>query len=343
MKGIIASIALIVIGFFVPGVGVAQQYPSYGQYYFNRSMYNPSFVGNSKYIETSVTHHQQWVGIDDAPSITMFYFHYPTKGNVSLGLSASADKSVLLSSTAIMGTYGYKVPLGNEHHLKFGLSMGFGTNNIDLDEVNIQDPAVFNAANSTLFMDGQFGLHYRWKQLEIGFALPRVRLSQLNGPEKDIIFSEEVGSRLGMKLISANYKIQLNGSSLVFEPVVLYRWVTNFDNLIEGLGILHIRDIVSLGGSYREDGAATAFFGVKFLDKLSLGYTYGTAPLKVEGLSGGSHEIQLKLWFGKNKKGTLKKADDSLNDENKLNDKERISPSYLYNTRKKKSSSQEEK
>lgn len=338
MKGIIASIVLIVIVFSVPGVGVAQQYPSYGQYYFNRSMYNPSFVGNSKFIEAAITHHQQWVGIDDAPSISTLYFHYPTKGNVSLGLSAFNDKSILLSSTTLMGTYSYKVPLGNEQHLKFGLSMGFGTNNLDLDEVNIQDPAIFNAANSTLFMDGQFGLHYRWKQLEIGFALPRVRLSQLNGPEKDIIFSEKIDSRLGMKLISANYKIQLNGSSLVFEPIILYRWVTNFDNLAEGIGILHIRDIVSLGGSYREDGAATAFFGVKFLDKLSLGYTYGTAPLKAAGLSGGSHEIQLKLWFGKNKKSTWKKADDDLNHENRRNDTKRISPSYLYNTRKRISS-----
>jgi type IX secretion system PorP/SprF family membrane protein len=343
MKKNLISIFFILWVFLGAGIVMAQPYPSYGQYYFNRSLYNPSFVGNSKFIETAITHHQQWVGIDDAPSITILYFHYPTQGNVSLGVSAISDRSILLTSTAIMGTYSYRVPLGNEQHLKFGLSVGFGNNNIDLEEVNINDPAVFNAANSTLYMDGQFGVHYRWKHLEIGFSLPRVRLSQLNGPNKDFIFSEESNSRLGMKLLSANYKIPLKGASLVFEPGVLYRWVNDFDNQIEGFGILHIRDIVSLGGSYRENGAATAFFGVKFLDKLSLGYTYGTMPLKAAGIGspGGTHEMQLKFWFGKNKKDINKKNDDVINQ--KGNETNRRDPSYLYNTRKRTSGTPDKK
>lgn len=334
MKGIITSILLTIVSLALSEIGFAQQYPSYGQYYFNRSMYNPSFVGNSKYIEAAVTHHQQWMGIEDAPSISTLYFHYPTKKNVSLGLSAINDKSILLSTTSIMGTYSYKVPLGRDQHLKFGLSMGVGNNNFDLEEVNIQDPTVFNAANSTLFMDGQFGVHYRWKLFELGFALPRIRLSQLNGPEQSVIFTDNDDTRLGMKLLSANYKIPLNSSGLVFEPGVLYRWFTNFENQIEGYGVLHIRDVISLGGSYREDGAATAFFGVKFLDKLSFGYSYGTAPLQAIGLSGGSHEVQLKLWFMKKDKRTI-----TTKPENKYD--EGIAPSYLYNTRKRTNGNQE--
>ena len=333
MKKFLISIFFIAWAF--PGAGIlkAQPYPSYGQYYFNRSMYNPSFVGNSKFIEAAITHHQQWVGIEDAPSVTMLYLHYPTRGNVSLGISAINDKSILLNSTAVMGTYSYKVPLGKEQHLKFGISVGFGNNNFDMENVNLNDPAVFNAANSTLFMDAQFGAHYRWKYLEVGFALPRVKLSQLNGPEKDFLFSEASDSRLGMKLLSANYKIPLKGSSLVFEPGVLYRWFDDYDNQIEGLGILHIRDIVSLGGSYRENGAATAFIGVKFLDKISLGYTYGTMPVKAGGASAasGTHEMQLKFWFGKSKKTISEKDGDGIDQKRNISKK---GPSYLYNTRK---------
>jgi len=337
MNGIKVSVLLVLISFFAPSLVIAQQYPSYGQYYFNRSMYNPSFVGNSKYIEAAITHHQQWVGVEDAPSTTMLYFHYPTKKNVSLGVSVFNDKSILLTSNTLMGTYAYKVPLGHEQHLKFGLSMGFGSNNVDLEEVNVNDPAILNAANSTLYMDGQFGVHYRWKQLEIGFALPSIRLSQLNGPAKDVIFSEEATSRLGMKLLSASYKMPLKGAALVFEPGVLYKWFDDLDNQVEGFGILHIKEIVSLGGSYRNDGTASAFFGVKFLDKLSLGYAYGTAPMKVAGAAGGSHEVQFKFWFERGKK----KTKETINQNSKSGEKS--SPSYLYNTRKRTSRPPEDK
>ncbi len=289
--------------------GAAQQHPSFGLYYFNSSLYNPSYVGNSKLIEGSFRYYKQWANMEDAPSSSSFTLHYPTKTNVSLGLSIFNDKSVLLKNTSLLVTYGYRVPLGYKQHLKFGLSAGAGVHSYDLSKVNTDDPAVLMAMDSKVNFQAQFGVHYRNKNLKLGFSLPRISISETANLSSDYLIADDINNYLGVRQFSASYVQQIKNSALLFEPVALYRIIPGFKNQWEMMGILHYKDIISLGTSYQQHGGATAFAALKILEKFAFGYAYGMGPAKLPGISEGSHEVQVKIFL---KKQSAKKTQPAL-------------------------------
>ncbi|MDQ3394035.1 MAG: PorP/SprF family type IX secretion system membrane protein [Bacteroidota bacterium] len=283
---------------------IAQQLPIYNQYFNNPYIYNPAFAGSQNAAYIYLNHKQQWMGIEGAPVTSSFSFNTPAGRRAALGMNIYTDKRGLLKTSSALASFGYTVPLGYNHFVRFGISAGLGSNSIDFAQVdNIQDPAVLKLLTDNIFLDGQFGINYQIKNLNLGFALPKLYENEVFSED---YFSDLKVGRLKRYLFSGSYKINLGPSSSL-EPQALYRMTQGLPDLMEGGLILNLKEVMWLGGSYRMGYGATALAGIRIKDNISLGYAYEFATAISSNFVGGSHEVQLGIRLGKHKDPNRKK------------------------------------
>ncbi len=103
----------------------AQDAPVFSQFFANPFQFNPSYAAHNGFTEANVFYRKQWLGIENAPTVGAFNIQAPVGRNVSLGLSAYSNKTILLNTNAALATFGYRVNMGVDHHLNFGISEQF--------------------------------------------------------------------------------------------------------------------------------------------------------------------------------------------------------------------------
>jgi type IX secretion system PorP/SprF family membrane protein len=274
-----------------------QELPVYNQYVFDPYLINPSYIGQSGYSEINLLYRTQWTGIEDAPTTIGANFQYVANPRVSLGINLYNQEVVMLSTTSAMATFGYRVPINRNNNISFGLSVGAFSNRIDLTQLSDEDlnDPVFAQINNNFKMDGQFGLNYSFKRLTIGFSLLRLF-------ENDAFINDEDASgikfsELNNKAVSASYSFNLS-KDIEFMPYVLYRFTDNY-NFVEGTGVFTYKNLISLGGFYRQDYGPGFLVRLRIKGRMEIGYGHEFANNQAKNYLGGSHEVQFKLKVGK--------------------------------------------
>lgn len=276
----------------------SQQLPLFSNYIFDPYLYNPAYIANSGFTEINFIHRRQWVDIQDAPVISGINAQIPLNGKLAIGVNAINDESVLLDRISGGVTVGYKVPLSSHHKIAFGLSMGVIYNSLDLDGVEtVTDPALASAADRSTSLDGQFGIMYNWKNLSLGFSLPRLFVSDPNSEES---FSEIEFAELRNQIFIASYKVEL--SPLInLQPAVQYRFTQDEQDFFEAAALIGYKDLVKVGGFYRQDSGPGFLFQLTANDLVSISYGHEFATNQDLSFAGATHEFQLKLRLGKKK------------------------------------------
>ncbi len=287
----------------------AQQIQQYTQYITNPFIYNPAFAGYDNRPTLFATHRQQWLGIEGAPVTTNLIFHSPlgNKSPIAIGANINNDRFGLINNFSARFTFAYMLPLSveSEHYLKFGLAAGLGMNRVDLSEVNFDDDYTLNTINNgNIYPDGRFGIQYHFKHLNIGLTLPHLFVSPLADSEESSLVQI---SQMSKYLTMINYRFNFGtGEVLAFEPTLMYQVTGTQHNRIEGLGVLHIKNTVWVGGGYQQELGIAAVLGVK-TQKLSIGYSYGMGGSGISEYGNGTHEIQLGFILGKKKEVLTRK------------------------------------
>lgn len=272
-----------------------QEAPIHNQYFMNPYVYNPAFVGHDEYPVVYLSHRRQWLGIEGAPVSSNLSFHTQLLKSIAVGANIYTEKRGLLTTSSAEIAIGYKVKLGEEHFVQFGLGGGLNSNMIELQDgfIGTVEPTESNISPMV-----RFGIKYKIKKLNIGIALPSLL-------KNDIVISnspiEEEMNPFDHYSAMLSYKFEISENVLAFEPNLLYRSLGNDFTQIEATGILHIKEIVWVGASYRVDYGINALAGLKIKDLLTLGYAYEMASGQVAGYTDGSHEIQLSIKVGKKK------------------------------------------
>ncbi len=292
-----------------------QQTPIYSQFFQNPYVYNPAFAGKDGRSVAFITYRKQWIGIEGAPETSTLSFHTPMKRNIAVGGMVYYDKRSLLKSTSVGLSFTYKAHLSEDQHMSFGLLGGVSMNNIQLDNINdpaiLSDPALFDLVDSNLSPNASFGFRYHLKGFDFGFSLPSLFRREVVGIEQ--LATVELDP-LKNYTIMASRRFDLGNGNLALEPHLLYRVTETLPDQWEALAVLHLKDLIWVGGSYRQEYGATALMGINLKEKLSLGYAYEFANTLVEGVPDGTHEVQLKINLGKSKEFTRKvKLEDSGN------------------------------
>jgi len=278
-------------------VCLAQEYPYFSNYLTNPYAYNPAAAGNSERRELNLTYRQQWLGIQDAPVTQAFNFQMPVGRRVSVGLNFYSDQTILLNTSAFMAAFAYTVPLGQDHFVKFGLSTGVGINNFDLAEVeNPADPAISNALDRSSFLTGQFGAWYYLNDLKIGFSLPQLYRFQAIDTTS---FQGTQINRFDNFIASASKRFDVGVSDIHVEPYVVYRNTKMVPSSVEAGALFDYNNTFWLGGGYRQNYGINGFLGIQISKGIRIQYAYEQASGNQSVIGNASHEINLKITFGK--------------------------------------------
>lgn len=287
----------VIVAFFITTGAVAQQTMLYNHYYLNPFLYNPSYIAPTGYSELYLNYRKQWSGIDGAPETGTMNVQLPLNYKSGVAFTAIQDKAGLLKTTTGLASFSYTIHFGKSitdiNRFSFGLSAGVTNSRIDVDEAdNIQDPVI---GNNTTSLDGQFGVNYRYNNFRIGFAIPRIFDTRVVSEDN---FTQPGIAQLNNTISSMSYEFKF-GDTFSVEPMVTYRTYQGLDPFFEGLATLRIADAAWVGGAYRQDYGAFAFFGLNVKQKLKVGYSYEFATDQTDKIGSGSHEVQIAYRLGK--------------------------------------------
>lgn len=297
---------IFLLGLITNTTMLAQNYPIYSQYFSDPFLYNVGAIGLNDYMQLNLNYRQQWVGVEDAPVTSTFNLQIPTKGNVSYAISGYSEKAVFLRNSVALATFGYRVPFSEGHFISFGLSAGMGVSDIDVEGLDVNDPAVLNAYSSSYSLDGQFGAYYKFKHLSVGASLPKLFGTKTVSTDQ---FQEFKFSALEDIIYTMSYEFNIPNSMLSLTPYALYRSGNTSQQQIEATAIIDYKKMVYLGGSYRLDYGASFFFGLSFNGLVDLGYGYEMASKQTAQLGDGTHEFQIKIRLGKKKRTAIVRSE----------------------------------
>ena len=300
----ILTISLLAALFSIPTLG--QQLPLYTQYVYDPYLINPSMVGYGGRPELNVLYRAQWTQIDNGPKTMQFDAQLPLNNRMAVGLNLYNDKTVLLSSTSTLLTFGYKIPLAEYHTLGFGLSAGVFMNQINLSEVapaDLNDPAILTASSNSMALNGQFGTHYNYKKLVIGFTLTNLFERKTFSPDN---FQQPKFGQLQNQLWFASYRFTIVPETWFIQPNAAYRHTQDNISFYETSALVSYRNKVDIGGGYRQNFGPSAILRVT-LQQLSIGAAYDFPSGQSQVSTGGSQEIQLKWRFVRDEDKVVKK------------------------------------
>lgn len=255
-------------------------------------------VASGRRTEANVSYRQQWTGIKDGPRTMQFDLQHPIDPRMAIGLSVYNDRTVLLSATSAMLTFGYKVPIATNHSIGFGISAGIFSNRIRQEEianVDSNDPAILNSTSNNFAFNGQFGVNYNFKNLTLGFSMLQLVDHQTLSEDN---FQKVTFSQLKNKIAFATYRFNLVTDTWALQPAVTYRFNENGLNLYEAAAFVSYKNILDVGGGYRQYFGANAMLRVHIKD-IEIGFAYDFPTPNMQVSTGGSNEVQLKWRFGK--------------------------------------------
>jgi type IX secretion system PorP/SprF family membrane protein len=294
----------------------AQNYSVYNSYYLNPSLYNPAEVC-TEYTFVFLNHRQQWMGIDGSPVVTTANFSTMlNESRAGIGAKVSSYKRGIITSTDIMLTYAYGIPISQKNTLYFGLSGGAITNKINADPDDLDDPALINYQANNFQPASNFGMLYRSAAgLNFGVVLPQLFAPKFNlgsfentspSPFDNIIVSTYYKRKVEGKIVSRSKKgvrrkVKTQESSAPLEFYLLYKYSKIGTSQFEAMAKLNLSDNFWLGAAYRQAYGFTGSLGFTY-NRFLFAYSFEPGNQPEPTFSTGTHEIQLGLRLGEAKK-----------------------------------------
>lgn len=277
----------------------AQEQPLNSQIFLNPYYYNPAYAGFEDRPAFYVYRRQQWTGIEGAPVTLGFNFHTIFNEKINFGIHIMNDERSILNTTRGLVTFGYRASFDDYHYISFGLSMGVGFNTIDLDAIDPNDPAIADALDNNMFLDGNAGFNYYNKGFNLGLSLPKIFKTETIS---DASFSSGEINPLNDVIFMTSYKWEISEEKFAIEPYGIYYYTKDLPGQFEAIGLMHLMDVFWIGASYRQDYGATALVGLNIKDNFKFGYAYEFFDAQPASFNNSTHEIQLSVVFGKKEK-----------------------------------------
>lgn len=180
---ILLTVVLMIALLAVHGTSSAEQDPLYSQYINNPFVLNPAYAGFTKNLQTTLSYRQQWSGFEGSPKTINASGHLSLFDNrTGAGVMIVSDQIGSSLTTEIVGSYAYRIPLGNTRTLSFGLQAGmttFKVDNSDVKAFDVNDPYFQGSLTETKPNFGA-GLILNSDRYFLGLSVPRMMNSSLS-------------------------------------------------------------------------------------------------------------------------------------------------------------------
>lgn len=285
--------------------GFAQQVPMFNQYFNNPFVYNPSMAGNGDALNTFLMQRTQWTYMPGAPVTRVLTADGPIKSKkIGLGITLFNDRTDILEQFGASLAYAYGFEIVKGHHLKLGLSLGVLDHRLDYGKIVVQewdDQVISSQQNRRAELDGNFGLTYTWKDLEVGAAVPQLFANDVRFTKTN---SRQFYTMARHYMASAKYTFSFMNDEIKAYPLVMVRYTPHvpyapFQYDVNAVGIY--KDFVWAGLSYKNNHAIAASAGVKLHNNLSIGYSYDFFTTAMGLYTAQTHEVVIGYTFGRKK------------------------------------------
>ncbi|MDQ3190681.1 MAG: PorP/SprF family type IX secretion system membrane protein [Bacteroidota bacterium] len=294
---------LFIFAIVLAGNVFSQTMPHFSTYTLHPFQVNTAYMGS--YLETkgSLVYKKQWAGFDGAPTINAFDIGIPIgKKKSVLGLDFVDDRIGVNVNQQASLNYGYKLELGKNRFLSFGLGLALRMMRSNLAEVQTQqmgDPQF--VANTPTFTSPnfKFGLYYYSKEFYAGFAIPNLVQNKIVGNsnytyENVSIFQPNQSHYY----LHSGIRKKIN-DDFVIHPSFLVKYITGAPVQVDMNIDLTFNQLMGLGVSYRTLNTAVVLVHYRLNDYIQLAYGFNHNFSKLSIAGSNSHEIALLYTIGK--------------------------------------------
>lgn len=303
----------------------AQAPPRSTQYIFNNYLINPAISGVESYMDLKMGYRQQWTGLEGAPVTKYVSFHAPVGGNYirgsvnsfggqgenpmsrsyvnsytsaeshhGVGFHALSDKAGRLRQTNVSATYAYHIGLSQELNLSLGVSAGFSSLNIDVENVKVidtTDPLLSADNNNRIRPDLGAGLWLYGPRYFAGISARQLlgdRLKNENAQQTTLLYQNaHFYGTIGYKFFLME--------DIALIPSSLISYSSNSPLTLDANLKMAFRDIVWIGGGFRNGDSYSLLAGFNVLSLVNLSYSYDVNVSKLQNMHSNTHEIVLGI------------------------------------------------
>lgn len=264
------------------------------QYWRMKNYYNPSFIGQTDAIESSLLHRQQWVGLTNAPATSLISLNMPIQflgKDHGVGVIVMNEKIGLFSNTSTLGQYTYKVKFKKGRYLNIGIQGGMMNIDFDASKIHIPDSDYHDktdipSAGGDKKIDAGIGISWITPNYYIG-----VSASHLWEPSFELDDNTSTYIPRGY-YIMAGYNIKLNNPLIELQPSALFK----SDAIAHQLDVtakVEYNKMFFGGISWRKDDGFVFLLGAR-IRNIEAGYSYDLSTSEIAKVSNGSHELFLR-------------------------------------------------
>jgi type IX secretion system PorP/SprF family membrane protein len=281
---------------------IAQDISNFTQFFINPYTLNPSYAGVEGRLALFAGYRKQWTSIEGAPTISNFSLHAPISNSLNFGLSVTSDKRGIAQVSAGMATIGYNAIIDKETSVRFGLSAGYGFNNVNYANANVgdpNDPVLTNLMAKNSFLIGNAGLSFHKKTFHAGVALPNIFQPVYLSKG----FAVTALKPFQSVVVHASNRFYVNGKDqTVFEPYLIYRLNSGLPSQLEAAAVVHLQNTMWLGASYKQQFGISGLIGFKIQNQFAVGFSYSIKNGGANQIPAPSYEVQLGMIMGNKKK-----------------------------------------
>jgi type IX secretion system PorP/SprF family membrane protein len=273
----------------------AQQDPNFTLYNFNMNIINPAFAGIKDSPELNLVYRSQYLGIDDAPRTISMAYSKPMGKNIGLGISVINDRVFVLTETDVAIDISYKLQVGKETNLYFGIKAGGGFTNIDLTRANATGQDLLFAENQDFFNPHiGAGINIQNKKFFISISTPNFLRGERYIKQGNIPSAAVDQSHF---YLGGGVNFFLN-ENLTLTPRAMLRTVAGAPTSYDVGASLDVQEKFLAGVNYRVDEMVAIYGLFQIIDKLKVGAAYDITTSDVNLVNDdGSLELILKYQF----------------------------------------------
>lgn len=287
-------------------VASAQQTTMWDHYLVHQYLINPAAAGLNG-TNVFVDYRKQWAGFAGAPETQLI----AVDGNIlreqmGLGITVTNDQVNVLGRTGIQGAYAYRVKLGEQHFMRFGLSAGLNQNRIMFDKVIAEDQSelqIFNANQNASTFDAGAGFMYSIQRFQLGFAVAHL-FSGKYFYENNYLSNSLSFENVRHFMANAQYRFDIKKGKWGIMPSVMVRTVQGMPLVYDGGVTGFYKKDAWINFRYGHQIGYTAGFGGVIAKNITAGYAYTYSAKGMAGYNQGSHDIIIGIRIQGGKKST---------------------------------------
>lgn len=331
------KILLLLGGMYVCLGAFAQQRSHYTQYILNNYILNPALSGIENYTDIKLSVRNQWVGLSGGPRTTYLTIHAPIgksdyrtsatsytipgenpRGNSywesytasephhGVGMSIVNDKTGNFNRFTANVSYAYHLGLNATTNLSAGFAAGISSVGLNADGKaffgsNPSDPSIGGTAARDLRKikpDLSIGLWLYSADYFVGISGQQVIPQKLSYVD-DATFRTK-GKLIPHVFFTAGYRFLVN-EDINAIPSIMVKYINGaFKNDYQGeLNLkFQYRDMLWVGGSYRQFDGYAAMVGLNVGNTFNVGYAYDFTKTDLQTYSKGTHELIIGFLIG---------------------------------------------